>query len=103
MMASLYQSVLLRSIMPADVPISPSCTFRSARQAGRRDPPDGARIDARIEPDVLDLAVPDEPAPGEQVLDLDIRPVRQIELPQRHLEVGRLDVVRVQVDRKSVV
>ena len=42
--------------------------------------------------------MPGEAVAGDQVLGLDRRLVGQAELPERHLEVGALPVVRVEVD-----
>jgi hypothetical protein len=47
---------------------------------------------------VLDLAVPDAADAVHQVLDADRGIVRQAELPERHLEMAAVGMVRIEID-----
>ena len=109
MTASLYQSRVERSTVSPRSRSRPRLCARLRFRAvfiapelpGRHEPPDGVGVVLRVEPDALDLPVPGEAVAADQILGLDRRLVGQAELPERHLEVGALAVVRVEVDREE--
>ena len=63
--------------------------------------PDHVGVLRRVEQHVLHLSGPGEAVAGDHILDLDRGIIVETELPQRHLEVGALRVVRIEVDGKE--
>src|SRR5262245_55590394 len=104
MMASLYQSCWTRG----DEPI-PRARWLSNRAGSTwwitlgtrvslrfQQAPDHVRAVLRIQPHVLDLAGPREPAADHEVLGFDAGVICQAEFPERNLEMAAVGRMRVQ-------